>query len=194
MKIVFNLVLLAISAVLAYFLYKGIQEPIAFNDVYRERQEAVASRLRDVRTAQELYRDITGQFAPSFDTLEYVLRNDNFQLISASGDPDDPNFTGEIVYDTTYVPAIDSVQSLGLNLEELRYVPYTNQQTTFEISADTIEYQSTTVPVVEVGTPFATFMGKYASRRFARYDRNYDPRKMIKFGDMNRPNLSGTWD
>lgn len=193
MRIVFNLVLLVISAVLAYLLYQGIQEPIAFNKVYTDRTEAVANRLRDVRTAQELYRDITGQFAPSFDTLTYVLTNESFQLISAIGDPDDPNFTGEITYDTTYVPAIDSVQSLGLNLEQLRYVPFTEGQT-FQISADTIEYQSTTVPVVEVGTPYNSFMGKYASKRFARYDRDYDPRKMIKFGDMNRPNLSGTWD
>jgi hypothetical protein len=133
-------------------------------------------------------------FAPSFDTLEEVLKTQNFQLISVIGDPDDPDFDGVIRYDTIYRSAKDSIRGLGINLDSLRYVPYATAGTTFNIAADTIEYQQTNVPVVEVGTPWKTFMGKYASPRFASYDQKYKPNAALKFGDMNKPSMAGNWE
>jgi hypothetical protein len=64
----------------------------------------------------------------------------------------------------------------------------------FQIAADVIEYQSTDVAVVEVGTKWASFMGEYASARFNKYDQKYNPNAMLKFGDLNKPNLSGNWE
>jgi hypothetical protein len=148
----------------------------------------------DIRTTQEMYRDITGMFAPSFDTLEEVLRTQDFQLISVIGDPDDPDFDGVIRYDTTYRSALDSVTYKGINLDSLRYVPYAVQGTVFDIAADTIEYQSTNVPVVEVGIPWRVFMGQYASARFASYDQKYKPNSQLKFGDLNKPSMAGNWE
>lgn len=194
MRKVFNLVLLAVAAVFAYLVYQSISEPIAFNDERTKREFAVRAKLEEIRTAQELYRDITGVFAPSFDTLKQVLSTEQFTIINVQGDPDDPNFQGQITYDTIYRPAIDSILALGINLDSLQYVPYGKPGTTFRIQADTIDYQSTTVPVVEVGVQRKEFMGPYASKRFARYDQNYDPNKPMKFGDMNKPNLSGNWE
>ncbi|PHN01774.1 hypothetical protein [Flavilitoribacter nigricans] len=147
----------------------------------------------EIRTAQDLFRNITEGFAPNFDSLKYVLENDNFAIVSVIGDPDDPDFTGEIVYDTTYSPAIDSIRALGINLDSLPLVPYGNGAT-FDIAADTITYQKTIVPVVEVGVKRKVFMGNYADKRFARYDQKYDPEKPLKFGSMNSPQLSGNWE
>lgn len=193
MRLVINILLLLIAAALAYVLYKGIEEPIAFNKVRQVRRDAVVAKLESIRDAQEMYRDIKGMFADNFDTLAHVLKNDSFVIVAVIGDPDDPNFTGEIEYDTTYKAAYDSIKSLGLNVDSLRYVPY-GRGATFDIAADTIEYQSTNVPVVEVGIRWGAFMGKYADERFAKYDQKYDPRKPLKFGDMNKPNLSGNWE
>ncbi|MCI5082682.1 MAG: hypothetical protein MRY78_13370 [Saprospiraceae bacterium] len=193
MRLVINLILALAAAGLVYVLISTIQEPIAFKAVKEKREQAVVDKLMTIRTAQEAFRSIKGGFAPSFDSLSKVLSSDSFAIVKIIGDPDDPNFTGEITYDTAYSPALDSMRALGINLDSLRYVPYTKGGT-FDIQADTITYQSTTVPVVEVGVRRKAFMGKYGDKRFARYDAKYNPNSPIKFGDMNTPNLAGNWE
>ena len=193
MRLLINLVLIAIVIGLVYVLIGSIREPIAFQSERAKREGAVIEKLMTIRNMQELFRNIKGGFAPSFDSLKTVLSTDSFTVVSVIGDPDDPNFTGEITYDTTYFPAVDSIQAMGINLDSLRFVPYTSGKE-FEIQADTITYQSTNVPVVEVGIKRAEFMGPYADKRFARYDQKYNPASVIKFGNMNTPNLSGNWE
>ncbi len=196
MRLVLNVILLLVAAALAYMLYSSIKEPIAFNGEKNRRKEIVVDKLETIRTAQEMYRDITGTFAPNFDTLVDVLTNGRFMRIAVIGDPDDPNFTGEITYDTSYTDAIKTVDSLKIDLANLRFVPQfkDTKQAEFQIAADTIEYQSTTVAVVEVGTNWSTFMGDYSDTRFSKYDQKYSPNNLIKFGDLNKPNLSGNWE
>ena len=193
MRLLINLILAVLVVGLVWVLIMSIREPIAFQAEKQKRERAVVDKLMQVRTAQEAFRDIKGGFAPDFDTLAYVLKTDSFAIIKVIGDPDDPNFTGEIEYDTSYSPAIDSILSLGISLDSLKYVPY-GSGATFDIAADTLTYQSTMVSVVEVGVRRETFMGSFADPRFARYDQKYDPKSIIKFGNLNAPNLSGNWE
>ena len=193
MRLLINLILAAIVVGLVWVLIQSIREPIAFQAEKQKRERAVIDKLMQIRTAQEAFRDIKGGFAPDFDTLAYVLKNEDFAIIKVIGDPDDPNFTGEIEYDTSYSPAIDSIIGMGIVVDSLKYVPY-GRGATFMIDADTLTYQSTLVSVVEVGVRREDFMGAYADERFARYDQKYDPKKIIKFGNMNAPNLSGNWE
>lgn len=194
MRLVLNVVLLLIALGLAWALYSSIEEPIAFGDELSLRRDRVVDRLKDIRTAQQLYRDAEGTegFAKSFDELADVLRNGRIPAVSVFGDPDDPNFDGVIRYDTTYTPAYDSVQALGINLDSLQYVPFGGG--TFEIYADTTRYQQTLVDVVEVSTRYEAFMGPFADERFQRYDQSYDPRQTLKFGNRSTPSLSGNWE
>ncbi|MFN7116396.1 MAG: hypothetical protein ACK4TA_06315 [Saprospiraceae bacterium] len=193
MKLVINLVLAVVIVGLLYVLIQSIREPIAFKAERSRRELAVIEKLMEIRKAQEAYRDITGEFAPNFDTLKDVLTNGRFMIVQVFGDPDDPNFTGTIEYDTMYTPAIDSIQAMGINLDSLRYVPY-GGGASFDIAADTVTYQSTVVNVVEVGVKRKVFMGKFADPRYAKYDRSYDPNSVLKFGNMTAPNLSGAWE
>jgi len=193
MRLVINLILAAVVVGLVWVLISSIQEPIAFKREKERREQAVIDRLRMIRQAQEAFRDIKDGFAPDFDSLKKVLRNDSFRVINVIGDPDDPNFTGEVTYDTFYFPAYDSIQKLGINLDSLQFVPF-GAGVTFDIAADTLTYQSTLVNVVEVGTPRKTYMGRFADPSYARYDQSYNPNSVIKFGDMNKPNLSGNWE
>ena len=194
MKLIINLVLLAIGAFLVYLLVDSIKEPIAFGDVRVARTDAVVERLKEVRTAQQLYRDVTGEgFAKTFDTLTQVLREGRIPIVSVFGDVDDPNFDGQIRYDTTFVSAYDSIQRLGINLDSLRYVPYSGGQQ-FTLQADTTTYQQTLVDVVEVKTKYSAFMGEYADPKFKRYDQSYNPDKDLKFGNLSSPSLSGNWE
>ena len=124
MRLLINLILAAVVIGLVWTLISSIQEPIAFKAEKEKRERAVVDRLMDVRTAQDLFRSIKGGFSPDFDSLKQVLTNDSFAVVKVIGDPDDPTFTGEIVYDTILSPAIDSIMSLGINLDSLPIVPY----------------------------------------------------------------------
>ncbi|MCP9234929.1 hypothetical protein [Lewinella sp. JB7] len=193
MRKLFSLAFLVLAFVLAFLLYRSIEEPITFADERAVREDAVADQLKVIRTTQEMYRDITGMFAPNFDTLKQVLRNEDFMEVRIVGDPDDPDFDPTSAYDTLYSPAIDSVNALGIDLDRLEYVPFTDNKV-FDIAADTIDYQSTKVPVVQVGIARKEFMDRFADERFKRYDQRYDPNAPLKFGDLSKPSLSGNWE
>lgn len=193
MRLVINLILIALVALLVWVLIGSIAEPIAFKAEKEKRENAVIDRLIKVRQAQELYRGITGEFAHSFDTLNDVLKNGKIMNISVFGDPDDPDNLEKIRYDTTFESALVSLEEMEINLDSLRYVPYSSGKE-FDIWADTLTYQKTLVPVVEVGTIRKTYMGKYGDPKYARYDNSYKPGSTIKFGDRLAPNTSGNWE
>ena len=97
MRLVLNLILVALIAVVGYLLVNSIQEPIKFKAEKDRRQNAVVDKLITIRKTQEFYRDITdGTFANSFDSLKHVLMTGRFRNIRVVGDPDDPDFQGEI--------------------------------------------------------------------------------------------------
>ena len=191
MRIIANILIVLLIGFLAYLLYSSIREPIAFGDEKAKREKAVINKLKQVRTAQQFYKDITGIFANDFDTLAHVLRTGDFYEVKVSGDPDDQN--SDFQLDTVFTPAIDTIQKMGWNLDSLRYVPYTSGET-FDLQADTIEYQQTKTAVVQVGVKREKFMGKFADPSYSKYDKRYDPKTMLKFGDMSKPSISGNWE
>ncbi len=192
MRFVINTILFLVVIALCYFLYQSIYEPIRFKGEKDKREKAVIQKLRSIREAQNMYLDITGEYARNFDTLRHVLRNGKFMFINIEGDPDDPN-SKDFNRDTSYKNAIDSVRAIGLNLDSLHVIPYGGGRD-FSIYADTIEYQSTLVNVIEVAAPYKSFMGPFASPSYSKYDNLYDPEKLLKFGDRNAPNTSGNWE
>ncbi len=193
MKYVINFVLLVLIVAFAYFLYQSIAEPIRFTDVKAKRQKLVIENLKQIRKAQELYREITDSFANNFDTLAYVLKNDSIPVVKIVGNPDEIKSVTEVEYDTIYFSAIDSINNLNINLDSLKYVPFSSGKI-FNIAADEIDYQKTKVNVVEVGTRYKDFMGKYADKKYKKYETGYDPNNVVKFGDLNTPNLTGNWE
>lgn len=192
MKLAVNAILVLLIAGLAYVLYSSIKEPITFKSEFDNRKDAVVERLSQIRTAQESYRSITGEFAPTFDTLKQVLTTGKFAQVSIESDPNDPNNEDKYIYDTTFLSAIDSIKAMGINLNNIEIVPYSDGAK-FTCFADTITYQSTLVQVCEVGTSFDKFMGKYASEKYTKYNDAYNPFALIKFGSRSAPNLAGNW-
>ena len=191
MRLVINLLLVALIAALIYLLINSINEPIKFRAEKDKREKAVSNRLKDIRTTQEMYRDIYGEYAPDFDKLTNGMKNGKFRFIKVLGDPDDPN--GNFKYDTFYTASIDSVQALDIDLDVLSSVPYTDN-VKYKMTADTITYQKTLTHVLEVGVKRKEFMGIYADPSYAKYDDRYDPNSFMKFGSLDAPNLGGNWE
>ena len=193
MKYIINLLIVGLVVFLGYLLYTNINEPIMFRNELNKRKNIVTEKLVNIRTAQELYREITGEFAPNFDTLVYVLKNDSIPFRQLLADPNDPENPDLFIENIILFSALDSIQAMGINLDDLAYVPYTNRGSEFSIQADTLTYQQTLVPVVEVMTRWKEFMGEYGDPRFSMYEKDYQPDAKIGFGSMSSPNLEGNW-
>ena len=194
MKTVINIVLFLLIALLAFMLYSSIKEPIAFGEAKKVKKDIVVNKLKKIRKAQEVHRVIKGKFAGSFDELAQVLNNDSIPTVKLVEDPEDPTNTEKFTKLITYSSAKDSIRSFGItNVDSLRYVPFSGGKQ-FDIAADTLTYQSTLVSVTEVSTRWVDFMGKYGDAKYSKYDGGYEPQAKLKFGDMNKPNLSGNWE
>jgi len=191
-RTIFNAVMFLLILALGYVLYTQIQEPIAFQKMKTEREKAVIDKLVKIRKAQEAYRGVTGKFAGSFEELTKTLQTGRFVIVNIKGDADDIN-NQKITYDTSYVSAIDSIKTLGIELDGIDVVPF-GDGAKFDIKADTVTYQQALVDVVEVGTAYGTFMAQFNDPKFKKYDEKYDPKKKIKFGDLSKPLLTGTWE
>ncbi len=194
MKYVVNLLILALIGGLGYLLVNGIQTPIIFKAELDKRKGAVTERLQTIRSMQELHREIKGDFASTFDSLEYVLSTDSIPFVKLIADPEDPTNEDKFQKEVTYSAAIDSIRAMGIDLGQLQYVPYGENKETFEMKADTTTYQSINVPVMECMTRYKVFMGQYADAKFKQYDDTYEPEAKIGFGSMASPNLEGNWN
>ena len=193
MKVAINLLLTALIFLLIYMIYTSIREPIAFQEEKGRRVDVVIARLKQIKTSQEIYRSIKGNFAGSFEELINVLKTDKIPFEKIENDPSDPTNEDKFIRSTSYAPAIDTINAMGINLDSIPFVSFTSGQK-FEIAADTIEYQNSKVPVVQVGTKWKVFMGPFGDAKYKKYDKYFDPEKMLKFGDLTTPNLNGNWE
>ena len=125
MRLIINLLLLGAIIILGWLLVTNIQEPIKFQAEKDKRESAVVSQLKEVRTSLEIYKAITGEYPNTFDTLKLVLKSGQIPIVQVYDDPSDP--TGEsYIYDTLYFSAIDSMRSLGISIDSLDLVPYSD--------------------------------------------------------------------
>ena len=191
MRIVINILLFLVVVALGYLLYQSLSEPILFESEWAKRENAVKNKLMQIRDAQIAYKSIKGEYAPTFDDLTKVLTEEKFEIKSVIGDPDDPNSNYQTI--TTYVNAVDSMQSLGINLDSLMYVPFSDSS--FVMNALVLEeYQNAkNIPVMECKVRIRDYMGPYADPKFSRYNKQYKPETYTKFGDLTTPSTDGNW-
>jgi len=194
MKYLVNLLIVVLIGTLGYLLYTSINEPIKFRSELDKRKIVVTDKLKQIRTAQELYREIKGEYAPDFAQLRTVLETDSIPFRQLVADPEDPTNPDKYIVNIINYSAIDSIRAMGIDLSNLSYVPYTDNSKEFAIQADTLTYQSTLVPVVEVKTRWKEFMGPFADPKFSMFEKDYKPDAPLGFGSMTSPNLEGNWN
>lgn len=194
MKYLINFLIVALVAAFAYLLVVGIQDPIKFRSELNKRKNVVVEKLEKIRIAQEMHREIKGVYAKSFDDLSAVLGSDSIPFVVLLADPADPTNPDKFITEYVFANALDSLTALGIDLENLKFVPYTDRTKEFTLAADTVTYQSTKVPVVECMTRWSEFMGEYADPKFGKYAKHYDPSSKIGFGSLTSPNLEGNWN
>ncbi len=185
-------VLVIVALVIAYFNYKSIEEPIEFMKKKNYRYSAVIQRLKDIREAEIAYKKEYGKYTGSFDTLIDFIKNDSVKVIKMFGDVPDTLTEmealelGIVRRDTIRVPAYEYIFNENymakrdprweLNVDELRYVPFTDNSE-FDIAAGVLERSSgVKVQVFQVtdSDPF-------------------DPQDVLQVGSLENPTVSGNW-
>jgi hypothetical protein len=131
--IIIKIALVAVIALLGYFIIEGIKKPIDFETEKDKRFEMTISRLKDIRTAQIAYKEYNGYYTPSFDTLVQFIKEGDIRVIRAIGFVPDSLTEAEalklglVSRDTFFIPIKDSLfKHVKYNLDSLGFIPCGN--------------------------------------------------------------------
>lgn len=80
MKIVVQIVLLVLIVFFGWKLYDSINGPIKFNELKEARYAKVIENLKDIQQSQLAYKEITGNFTGSYDSLIAFLDTAQFAI------------------------------------------------------------------------------------------------------------------
>jgi len=140
-------ILLAFAIVaFGYLAYQSIMKPIEFKKIKTERYEKIINQLKDIRKAQNAYKEVNKKYTGSFDTLISFIKTDSMPMIKSIGSLTDEQIEagmtereavvkGFITRDTIMVSALETIFNNNFNIENLRYVPYTQEQSEFKMAA-----------------------------------------------------------
>ena len=128
--IVIKIVLLGLIVFLGYKIIAGIKAPIDFDAQKDKRFALTVDRLKDIRTAQVAYRERTGNYTPSFDTLLDFINTQDLRIIRAIGFVPDTLTEAEalklgiVSRDTFFVSVRDSLfHHIKYPLDSMKYIP-----------------------------------------------------------------------
>ena len=89
LKIILEIVLLALIVVLTYAIVRSVTKPVEFNKQVAYRSEVAIQRLKDIRTLQTAYKSETGKFLSTFDSLKNFYNNGQMSVVMQIGSLDD---------------------------------------------------------------------------------------------------------
>lgn len=150
-NIVLSVVLWIIVIGLGYKLYTVIQDPVAFKEAKDIRSDATKNRLKDIKVAQDYYKQTHKTFANNFDDLINTIKNEELTIIKTIGDPDDT--TVVTTYDTILIPILDEILERGKfrgtkDVNQLRFIPMSDNAE-FSLATDTLVQQRVKLSVFE---------------------------------------------
>ena len=211
MKRIIQIILAVVIVALVYVIYDQISTPIRFDNELAARKAQVIERIKDIRTAQRAYKSKYQRFTGDFDTLTAFILNDTLELERTIVDEDDSVGMAALkkagkkniekfkiaVIDTIFAPKVLSKS----DIEQLRYIPGTDNQAQYIMEAGIITTESKVViPVVECRAPYKIFLDTVAYRQefINLVDdevHNFNRYPGVKFGSMEAGNNeAGNWE
>jgi len=80
-NLIIKILLAVVVVFLAYMVYDSIITPVKFEKETKRREKVVIERLKDIRTAQLLYKTVNDSFAQNWDTLVNFLKTHQIPII-----------------------------------------------------------------------------------------------------------------
>ena len=209
MKKLIQFLLALVIAALIFVVYLQISTPIRFEDEQKAREKVVIERLKDIRTAQRQFKSKYQRFTADFDTLINFVLNEQIEGERKIYDEDDSIGMARLkklrkknVEKFTYSVKDSMFKHLTPEqVAELRYIPFTNNQTQFLLDAGSLMTESKVViPVVECKAPYIAFLDTVAYRQdiinlVDNCMNILDKYPVIKFGSKEGGNNeAGNWE
>lgn len=196
---IINIVLAIVAVFLTYLVIDSIRQPVVFDNNKKEREVKVVQSLKDIRSTQGLFKENYNRYTANFDSLIEFIRVGELPVVNIVPDPNDTTFTKTINDTVGYVKVLDSLfkDRPNFNVNELRYVPFSDPKQEFEIQAGYIMRGGMNVPVFEVKTHYKTYLNGLDEQRIRneakqREDLNKYPG--LKVGSMTEPSTDGNWE
>jgi hypothetical protein len=210
MKTVLQIALVALIIIFSYILYSGIERPIEFEKVKKERYEATIARLKDIRKAELAYKDVNGKFTGSWDTLISFVKNGKLPLVRKIGMLTDSMIEagwtekralkeGKIIRDTIRVSVLDTIFGKDYKIDEIKFVPVSDTVAQFHLGATYITTGSgIKVPVFEAKAHNNTILCKLDRQQVINLNeskRTNDKYPGLKVGSLEETNNNaGNWE
>ena len=211
-QIILKLALAVVVLGLAYWVYTLISTPIKFENEQKVRETAVIERIKDIRTAERTFKSKHQRFTADFDTLINFVLTEQMEGERKKIDEDDSVAMAQAK--KKYGKKFKNIEKFTFSvkdslfkhltveqIQELRYVPYTNNQTEYILEAGMLATESKVViPVVECRTPYIAFLDTVAYRQqvinlIDNMKNNFNRYPGIMFGSMQRGNNeAGNWE
>ncbi len=170
MKNVVLIVLALVVVGLGLLLFRNILEPQRFDRKVAEREAAVIERIKDIRTAEQAFKQTYGAYTGSFDELVDFVLNDSMNFVRSLGSADDSITvaTGQYQQQLVRIPVIDTIFSpRKLTREEVMQLPIIPYSETdeypegrqFYLGATEVTTESgIVVPVFEARAPYNFYL------------------------------------
>lgn len=183
---------LAMSVALLFGIYRSIAERFEFMEEEKMRVNSVVLRLKKIREAQVLYREVYGKYSNNFSELIRFLQNGKYPVIRKTGNEDDSVAVamGLVKIDTLWMNIWGERFMTDFPVDSLPYVPYSEPMTQFEIAAGELDVDGAMLPVFEVKTQYRAFLGKlYVENGYISPPED----SIIRVGSMTEPTTNGNW-
>ncbi|SEF89986.1 MULTISPECIES: hypothetical protein [Parabacteroides] len=151
MKVTLKILLAAAVLLLVYMCYRSIQAPREYDAEKEIRDNAIKTRLIDIRKAQIEYKNIHKVHAANFDELAKFLTTEKLPFLVKEGVLTDEQLEkgmtekeavkkGLIRRDTMWVLAVDTLLGAGYDVAGMRYVPEVpGEKITFDMDTATLK-------------------------------------------------------
>ena len=196
---------------LIWWIAALISQPLSFEKQLKERNAVVIEKLKDIRTAERAYKSKYKKFTGNFDTLIYFILNDSLQMERKLVDEDDSVAMARLKrlkkknVETYYIHVIDTIfnprKFTAEDVQNLRYIPFTNNQVEFYLEAGEAATGSTMVlPVIECRAPYKAYLDtvEYRQNVINLIDdrvNNFGQYAGLMFGSMEGSNNgAGNWE
>ena len=207
LSIVINIILFAIILLLAWQVVKSIQAPIKFNHEQKARETKVVERLIDIRNAEVLYKNANSKYSNSFDSLIAFCQTAEIPIVKIVPDPTDTTFTRTINDTIGFVKVMDSIKAGrdNFNINDLKWVPFSQPQQKFELEAGMIKRNGIDIPVFEARTPYEVYLAtpgaSFSEKEWNQRRDNAKAEKEninryagLKVGSMEEATTDGNWE
>lgn len=156
MKKAVQIFLLLLIVFLGYLITVSINQPIKFKNEKERRDNKTIQRLKDIRTAEVAFKSKYDRYTGSFDTLINFATRDSFIVVKQIGSEEDSVAVARkmIVREKIKISVRDSLFK-KIDVDSLRFVPYTGGRNQFELAAGVLETASKVkVKVFECKVPY----------------------------------------